>query len=811
MAVQVSLFRHARDNSPEMRQYGTWEELVAELGGHRVQPGGDKLSQPALSPAEYPQGAARASANVRRVHFIMLDFDKLSASQLDDVLGAAEGHACVLYTTWSHPARHLEDGSWSFRLVMKLDRPVELGEWSRFFRRLRARFKNLPDRKCSDPSRIYFGPASPSHDGNVLEVQHGRPVCVADVLADGEPDPSEPQQLRRVNREDLAALAASLSRRAATKGTGRMLAKAVAGEPFAEPGSRDESMFRIANAVAESWPDVDPGSAASVLAPAVAAMQAVAPDCPGPDVLEDKVRRAVRRLEEEQERLAKERKDAVRAMILDAFDGARSDPYSEDELAQFAAEAKTTQQGFRRRWIVQLARSFYFFKSGSYLHPVPWDTMITRAERELAPATSAGVTVWKADANGQPRLKTIQELMIEYGTVADLAVADMTAVRSRYDAKSGTIIEAPCPPRELQPQESPAVAEWLRLFAGEELESLLTWIAALGFLDQPCGALYLDGVRGVGKSMFAQGLSRLWTVHGPTALEDVSSAFNDGLQKCPLVFGDEVLPDVLKKTEGTGYLRQLIQARRHTLRRKYLPTATITGSVRLLLAANNIHMLDTYEHLTPADIEAIKERVLYIKTNPKAADFLREVGRDGWNEMVEGDGIARHALWIRETHPVNRNRRFIVTGKTSDLHRALSTGQGLASAVCHWCVNYLLEPGKMDALGTLLVRISKGRLLVQAKGLSDHWEMYTTNVRSPAAGRIQRSLSALAENRKVQMTGWKGRRQNYWEIKGENLLQWANDHGYCTEDELLDALNTDTNIPGMPDPQEDCDEDEAPF
>ena len=97
-------------------------------------------------------------------------------------------------------------------------------------------------------------------------------------------------------------------------------------------------------------------------------------------------------------------------------------------------------------------------------------------------------------------------------------------------------------------------------------------------LTEPCAALYLDGGAGVGKTLLADGLARLWTTNGPTELAGVVGSFNDALLSCPLVFADEVLPDVLKRTEGTGELRKLIQARTLPLNRKFKAAAQVRGS-----------------------------------------------------------------------------------------------------------------------------------------------------------------------------------------------------------------------------------------
>ena len=65
------------------------------------------------------------------------------------------------------------------------------------------------------------------------------------------------------------------------------------------------------------------------------------------------------------------------------------------------------------------------------------------AERDLAPAVFAKATVWKVNDQGEPRLKTPQELVVQYGETAQRVVADLNAQRSRYEMRGRTMVEAP--------------------------------------------------------------------------------------------------------------------------------------------------------------------------------------------------------------------------------------------------------------------------------------------------------------------------------------------------------------------------------
>ena len=87
----------------------------------------------------------------------------------------------------------------------------------------------------------------------------------------------------------------------------------------------------------------------------------------------------------------------------------------------------------------------------------------------------------------------------------------------------------------------------LQYALSNDCDLLLDWIACVTVLDEPCAAIYLAGMPGVGKTLLADALARLYTLVGPTPLADVVGPFNDKLLYCPIVLADEVLPDALKR------------------------------------------------------------------------------------------------------------------------------------------------------------------------------------------------------------------------------------------------------------------------
>jgi hypothetical protein len=129
-------------------------------------------------------------------------------------------------------------------------------------------------------------------------------------------------------------------------------------------------------------------------------------------------------------------------------------------------------------------------------------------------------------------------------------------------------------------------------------------MAAATFLNEPCAVLYLEGAKGVGKTMLAAGLSRLWTLNGATDLEQALAAFNGSLCHCPLVFGDEHVPTDSRGRMRTAEIREFVQAHMRVLKRKFMHPQPMMGCVRVILAANNKNLIHTTESLTQHDVQA---------------------------------------------------------------------------------------------------------------------------------------------------------------------------------------------------------------
>ena len=74
--LYLSMFRHLRDTAPQGRPVEVGA-VARALGSFRVAATREERARsvPLWSPVEYLEGMSRASANVRRVHWLVLDYD----------------------------------------------------------------------------------------------------------------------------------------------------------------------------------------------------------------------------------------------------------------------------------------------------------------------------------------------------------------------------------------------------------------------------------------------------------------------------------------------------------------------------------------------------------------------------------------------------------------------------------------------------------------------------------------------------------------------------------------------------------------
>lgn len=784
--MKISFFANAFVEIPKVKEL-SWAEFAQKMGPHDYSfP--SKEEAPAFSPAEFKPGSkTRTDVNVLQVWMFVIDLDHATEERFSAVieLVAQRGLAAVVYTTW----RHAED-PWRARICIPLSRPVPARDWRRFWKRANTAFLNACDSKCKNPSRIFFGAFAPAgtEEQNFYEVLEGKPLDVDEIEAGESPtDADDDDELvvtgtEVLSRERLERFAKRMAKKTDdhSSDVGMRLLKVVKGDPFAEPGERDNVIFKLANSLARQFPNCDPSSVGNLFMPSLQLMSQVAPECPSASDVAKKFARAQAALQ------VCSLTEEDKAFIRMAFKNGREEPYSPEELKTFG--------DMSHQWIIQHGKSFYVFFNGNYRLYSESD-VLSAVVRDLAPAKSAGVELFTFDKNNVPVQKSSRRLVQEYGCVALQVEVDLRAQASFYNNQADTMVEAPCPMRtDVTPRFHQEIDTWLRKINQEKCELILDWLVWLFELNFPCVALFLVGPKGVGKSLLGVMAASPWNTP-PTPLEEVFSSFNSALAKNPVCIADEHLPKDNRGRARNQDLRFHIQARERQLRRKFMPNAILRGATRTLVVANNMEVLATSESLSVEDIEAIGVRYLYIEAQKEAADYLEKVGADRVREWVEKDMLVEHLYWLRENRQVSSRGRFLMD-PSPEIQNTLLTHSGPPQALCQWCAGYLSHRKMFDDdPGTNRTAfIENGEFYVNIQAPVRFWNMFVSTEKCPPAGVISRALKAISHPKRLRYRDGKGDWMKYYRIDLDKLLAWIDNNGWLDEEQLVKVLSEDTEV-----------------
>lgn len=740
-----------------------------------------------------PKGKDRGKKNVTEMHALGVDIDNTPDEKVEAIIEKLQGWEFVLYTTHKHGSE-IAKGLGRYRLIIPLAEPVagDPKQWSVVWSRLNMLVDGINDPSTKDASRLNYLPST--FDESLAQAFHfeGKWISADDLPAHVRDASATPPKSDSAARTVASKIKAKLKRIANDHHLKKAATQLVAGEPFAESGDRHETIREFTWWLAEKDRHIPIEALCIVFGPSIEAMQNVDASTPGLDDVERTYTGAVDRIESD--KTARQQ-----SFQLEHADG--KGEYDHEDLEEIAKVQKCNVDDLRKRWIVQRDTTFYFLQeNGHYSQPA---TMAEARVEAVANLHRAPIMLNEISKNGAPRRRSIHELVEDYGQKAHKIIADLRIADSFYLSRSRTMHEAACPLRPIDAEFNPIVAEWLEIMSGRHHDKLLDWLACLPDLKKLLCALYFGGHPGGGKTLFAQGVARIWTTGSATAFENVLEDFNEELTKCPIIFGDEAIPKYWKGNPTTTKIRSIISQQSRTLSRKHKAPADLVGSVRLILTANNEHLLSGDGASTHLDLQAIAQRFLYIEVGEDAKDFIEALSHEEIEDMLDGDGIAKHTLHLYATRKVTKGRRFWVEGDTDSMHRILMTGTAWNSLVCEWLVRYLMNPTGFDEAANGLIRRGEGRLLVNEQAVIDGWKMYLETTKDPETAKIGTALRAVSTKEKPIQLRFKGRRLRYRVIDVEYLYDWSKRYNIGDSESL--KLSLDDKNPALI----DCDSEKT--
>jgi hypothetical protein len=442
------------------------------------------------------------------------------------------------------------------------------------------------------------------------------------------PDRGRFEALRLIHndptRTDVFALADEYKRK--RRGTvGKMLSALAGGIAFAEAGDRDGAIWTLCNVLAEKWPYASTDAIVGLFASSAEIMEAAAP-------VEIPILEAV---ESKWSRITGERADAA-ASEAEAAAMWRGNAWA------LVGQVRTDALRVGGIPIVAHHGKSVFVRVGAWWHgPVTRDFLTPAVWRDLG-------ALYGLEIPDTPTL------LGRWG-VALAGVSESLAARvTTYDPIARTIEVAAAPIRaDLVPERSEAAEVMIRELGGEWAGHLTWWLCGLLRTDHPCAALVLSGPKNTAKSALLAGLGRLWK-GGAAKMRDVlGKRFNAAGARSWLAVADDDTGEAEAGRALATYLREAVSDRTQRMERKHLDVTSIDGCMRFAVATNDAFALVrgavSYD-LNDESLSAFADRILHVPVRPEAAGWWERSGVE-IGELVEGDGLARHVLWLATQVP----------------------------------------------------------------------------------------------------------------------------------------------------------------
>jgi hypothetical protein len=732
----------------------------------------------------------RAQKNVREIHALNVDLDDYTWSELAPLFKRIEPYEFLMWTTHKHGS-DIAEGKPRLRVLLPMLEPLLIPEnglsvWRSFWKRWNAFTLGLTDPNTKDASRLLY--LCSTFDIKHAQVVHnsGKWISVNDVLGSGLPD----MAALDVNEADLAEKIIKQIRKVSKDDPNKESFMALL-EGRSVKTDRDEGGHTAVLRVTMALARMNQGLTESVFNHLFEKTLRV---MDGQEDPSQGLNAAWRAYEGAVEKVLEQRVEyAVQAQLTS---GGFDEQYSVDELKVIAERQACTIEQLKNRWVVQKDTStWYLNEQGSYAGPHSKDERDLVSHKYLARVPN--LLLYNITEKGGRTEKSFTQLFRECGTVVGHVVSDLTKQITTLSSDQITLYDAVRPLRELQPKFDAEIDNWLKVLAGPNYGKLVDWLSICMDLSQPLCAIYFAGAPGSGKTLFAQGVAKLFT-EGPAGdMEKALGNFNDEAVRCPVLFADEKLEAPFKKSVRSE-IRKMLGNPARTLDIKYRSKTELRGEVRILLAANNSDMLKDSGNFSRQDMEAVAIRVLYIVAPQEATAMIKSLPKA--TKMAWGRcGIAQHARWLQANHVIeNPGDRFMVEGDVTQMNRVLLSSGEVSAKVCHWLCMYLEDPVKYETLNASDPHLWRkdGRFFVRSNGIFKAWSVYYQNVPGgpPDINKIVNAIQniSLPDQVSMRIPGVVTPRK-FYEIDIDNLAAWAETHNMTDRQTILEELQQDSN------------------
>lgn len=782
--ITFTWYPHAQTNQGEVQtlSWEKWKNILLADHVVRGEPSDtdnkDKLNfeknGPAIVLGHIPKGKKRSGANVRSIHALALDIETLEDEAVEEVFRKLLPWEFVVWTTHKHGSV-VAGGKPRLRVLLPLEEPLSPGDHAAAWSGLDVLVGgNVNDPTTKDIGRLHFLPST--FDPSLAWSFHnaGKFISLED-LPDVELERKSTEELSDTRqRQFLLDLPKHIKKLPTQHKVKPAAKKLLEGEAFAAPGERHSTIVNLTFWLAT----VEKGLGREVLGALFnKSLEAMKKNADPPSLHEvvQAYEGAVRKIRQS------DRDQLTEHQIKPAGDF--QGPYSEDDLERIAKFHGWTLDELQERWVIQSGGGGWVLsESGEYRGPYQKEDFSVAISKYLA---RAPIRLFELSQK-KYRLRPVGEIVRVHGCLADQVIADLSRQITTFDPSTSSMLEAVRPLRKvITPKYDEEIDTWLRALAGPLYPKLLDWMACCPDLTKMLCAIYFDGAPSSGKTLFAHGMSKLWTEGGPAEISAILEGFNDELTKCPLILADEEIPQSFRSQNVTALLRSMLSTTTRTLKRKFKSNADLQGAIRLVLTANNEFLLETKGVNSAQDLEAIAQRFLYISVTHEAADLLNSLPREK-REYWAKAGIARHALWLAENHEVKEpGKRFWVEGDVSQMHRLLMTGSLWNSLCCEWLVRYLMSPQTHDTKNDGLIRREDGELLVNEQALIDGWELYLKTRYQCETAKVGAALRAISKTTKRKQLRWQGKHIRYRIIDVDHLLSWSDRYNIGDRETML--------------------------